>query len=277
MPRAWRGICAVCEGCVLHDGHEGECKVAEMEEEEYEVEAIRRQRMRLGACSRSTRAPRRAAPAAAHAFATACLPAGEAEYLVKWLNWPEEDSTWETEDALESATEILLEWKRGGAAPSEQAKRQPDVAAEAKQTPQKQPKRKPAPSADGAESDESEEAIDILSKPNRSKPKKAKRVKGIDELDDELARAAAEGEVAMEVIGVAASEEEAATLTRVEGAVLASEAKAREAAKALEEASAAAAAVAAVAAARQAARRKTVSWAPAAAATNADAPYPMLS
>ena len=35
----WKGICA-CKGCVLHEGHEGECKIAEMEEEDYEVEAI---------------------------------------------------------------------------------------------------------------------------------------------------------------------------------------------------------------------------------------------
>ena len=37
---------------------------------------------------------------------------GVVEYLVKWLNWPEEDSTWENEEALEDAQEIIADWNR---------------------------------------------------------------------------------------------------------------------------------------------------------------------
>ena len=51
-----------------------------MEEEAYEVEAILKQRRVRGG-------------------------GGEVEYLVKWLNWPEADSTWESEDAFEDARE----------------------------------------------------------------------------------------------------------------------------------------------------------------------------
>ena len=36
--RVWHGICTATDGCVLHSDHVGECKIAKMEEEEYEVE-----------------------------------------------------------------------------------------------------------------------------------------------------------------------------------------------------------------------------------------------
>ena len=47
-----------------------------MEDVEYEVESILKQRVRSGVT----------------------------QYLVKWVDWPRADATWETEDAFESAT-----------------------------------------------------------------------------------------------------------------------------------------------------------------------------
>ena len=52
---------------MLSAGHEGDCKVdVAMEEEDYEVEAILEERVR----------------------------SRKSQFLVKWLGWPEEDSTW---------------------------------------------------------------------------------------------------------------------------------------------------------------------------------------
>ena len=70
--RVWAGLCTACNGCVLHVGHAGACKIGEVEEEEYEMERIIAQR--------STRKG--------------------TEYLVKWIGWPAEDSTWEFEKAF---------------------------------------------------------------------------------------------------------------------------------------------------------------------------------
>lgn len=82
--RSWEGGCARKPGCVLHAGHVGECKLGDIAEEIYEVEQILRQRQRRGYL----------------------------EFLVKWRNWPEEDSTWETRDALRDATETVENWRR---------------------------------------------------------------------------------------------------------------------------------------------------------------------
>ena len=58
-PRVWVGACTVCDGCVLPAGHRGKHKVAEMEEEEYEVELIISERPgRAGGAPRTTRALR---------------------------------------------------------------------------------------------------------------------------------------------------------------------------------------------------------------------------
>ena len=83
--REWHGICEATDGCVLHHNHAGACKIADMEEEDYEVESILKQRRLRG---------------------------GKLEYFVKWKDWPTEDSTWEPEEAFDSATEILEAWKR---------------------------------------------------------------------------------------------------------------------------------------------------------------------
>ena len=57
-PRVWVGACTVCDGCILAVGHRGKHKVAEMEEEEYEVELIISERQgRAGNAPRTTRAP----------------------------------------------------------------------------------------------------------------------------------------------------------------------------------------------------------------------------
>ncbi|KAL3925374.1 MAG: hypothetical protein SGPRY_003663 [Prymnesium sp.] len=38
--RVWSGVCRLCDGCVLHANHEGECKLGSVETEEYEMERI---------------------------------------------------------------------------------------------------------------------------------------------------------------------------------------------------------------------------------------------
>ena len=112
MSREWAGICSLCEGCVLHAGHEEACRVADMEEEEYEVEAILRQRAKRNGASLIIAARALPSPVVlTRARAHFCLPSGVVEYFVKWLNWPEDDCTWETEDAFEFAADILSAWK----------------------------------------------------------------------------------------------------------------------------------------------------------------------
>ena len=32
-------------------------------------------------------------------------------YLVKWRGWPDEDNTWEAEDALEGCPDVLAAWR----------------------------------------------------------------------------------------------------------------------------------------------------------------------
>ena len=87
--RGWAGRCPF-EGCVLPCGHTEPCKRGEIEEEDYEVERI--------TAERTVR--------------------GTTQYLVKWVGWPDEDSTWEAADALENAQGVLARWKEvcsGGA------------------------------------------------------------------------------------------------------------------------------------------------------------------
>ena len=81
--RKWRGICGE-SGCCLEKDHKGVCSFVAIEEHDYEVEAIVAQRRtRKGT-----------------------------EFLVKWLNWPTEDNTWEFEANLAGAGEVLAAWKR---------------------------------------------------------------------------------------------------------------------------------------------------------------------
>ena len=87
--REWAGRCPF-QGCVLPCGHTEPCKRGEIEEEDYEVERI--------TAERTVR--------------------GTTQYLVKWVGWPDEDSTWEAADALENAQGVLARWKEvcsGGA------------------------------------------------------------------------------------------------------------------------------------------------------------------
>jgi hypothetical protein len=46
--RRCKGLCSVTSGCVLHAEHAGKCRVAKMEDVEYEVETILRERKRRG-------------------------------------------------------------------------------------------------------------------------------------------------------------------------------------------------------------------------------------
>ncbi|EOD41673.1 hypothetical protein EMIHUDRAFT_194097 [Emiliania huxleyi CCMP1516] len=91
--RAFVGCCARTDGCVLAAGHRGACHVAEMEEVDYVVEAIRDERERRGK-----------------------LPT--TEYLVKWKGWPEEDCTWELEQTLASCPLILRAWRKARKTPA---------------------------------------------------------------------------------------------------------------------------------------------------------------
>ena len=60
--RSWVGACSRTDGCILAAKHSGACKIADMGEEDYEVEAVLDQR-----------------------------GAGRGlEYLVKWKGWPSE-------------------------------------------------------------------------------------------------------------------------------------------------------------------------------------------
>ena len=80
---AWKGVCNKRDGCVLPASHRGTCKEGVIEEEDYEVEDILEQR--------------------GHG--------STAEYLIKWKDWPEEDSTWEPESALSQCVKVLDCWR----------------------------------------------------------------------------------------------------------------------------------------------------------------------
>ena len=83
MPR--RVFVGQCKhGCVLADGHKGECKDGNMSDEEYEVEAI---------------------------VAEKAMSRGRTKFLIKWKNWPDDDNTWEEAHALGDCQEILREWQ----------------------------------------------------------------------------------------------------------------------------------------------------------------------
>ena len=140
MPRKWQGKCEN-PGCILHSGHDGECKFAEMEEEDYEVEGIIRQRVRKGVT----------------------------EYLVLWKDWPEADATWEQESALEDAPEALERWKR-----RHQKQTQP-----APPKPKGRPlprKREPAASA-GSSSTGKRKLVNV-NEASTSQPKKKRLIRG---------------------------------------------------------------------------------------------------
>ena len=85
--REWQGLCRRTEGCVLHVEHDGECKTdVAMEEEDYEVEAILDERVR----------------------------SRKRQFLIKWMGWPEEDSTWEPLAALSDCPNIIAAWQAKG-------------------------------------------------------------------------------------------------------------------------------------------------------------------
>ena len=93
MPRSWVGICTRTDGCIRPAGHKGACKVADMEEEEYEVEKVLDERA-------GKRGP---------------------EYLIKWVGWPMQDSTWEGASALADCKRILRDWEASRPQPSSAA------------------------------------------------------------------------------------------------------------------------------------------------------------
>ena len=82
--RAWAGTCPRTAGCIKPASHKGACKVACMEEEDYEVEKVMAQRSGRG---------------------------GRVEYQVKWVGWPLEDCTWEPVSALADCQGALREWE----------------------------------------------------------------------------------------------------------------------------------------------------------------------
>jgi hypothetical protein len=86
MPqRTWAGGCDRTDDCVLAVGHTGACKEGAVSDEEYEMERI--------VDERAKRKGR--------------------EYLVKWVGWPDEDSTWESETMFEgNCKHTLRDWKQ---------------------------------------------------------------------------------------------------------------------------------------------------------------------
>ncbi|KOO27663.1 chromobox protein 1 [Chrysochromulina tobinii] len=118
--RAWTGICRLTEKCVLQSGHEGECRIGAMEEQDYEVEKILAQRQR----------------------------GRKVEYLIKWLNWPDEDSTWEPASALTECPEIFAAWNEANPAPparsSSTASAASSTSGDRKKKKQQQPAVEPA-------------------------------------------------------------------------------------------------------------------------------------
>eukprot|EP00322_Chrysochromulina_rotalis_P000723 CAMPEP_0115850390 /NCGR_PEP_ID=MMETSP0287-20121206/11940_1 /TAXON_ID=412157 /ORGANISM="Chrysochromulina rotalis, Strain UIO044" /LENGTH=906 /DNA_ID=CAMNT_0003304387 /DNA_START=42 /DNA_END=2763 /DNA_ORIENTATION=- len=90
-----QGKCTRKDDCIKHAGHRGACKTGSMAEHEYEIEAILDERHSKKKGKHKGKA-----------------------FLVKWLNWPEEDATWEPAEALHECTEIIERWhaKQPGAA-----------------------------------------------------------------------------------------------------------------------------------------------------------------
>ena len=82
--RVWAGACPRTANCIKPASHKGACKVACMEEEDYEVEKVMAQRTG---------------------------PDGRVEYQVKWVGWPVEDCTWEPVSALADCKGVLREWE----------------------------------------------------------------------------------------------------------------------------------------------------------------------
>ncbi|KAL1519326.1 hypothetical protein AB1Y20_022852 [Prymnesium parvum] len=99
-PARWSRVnCALCPGCILAEGHEGECDFVE-EDGVYEVEDILDERS---------------------------VGRGRKEYRVKWRGWPEEDCTWELAASLKGCSAILRAWKtrRRGKPPQVQKRAAP--------------------------------------------------------------------------------------------------------------------------------------------------------
>ncbi|EOD31860.1 hypothetical protein EMIHUDRAFT_231296 [Emiliania huxleyi CCMP1516] len=126
--RSFVGVCSATSGCVLHANHAGECRVAEMSEEEYEVEALLKER-RVGKRS---------------------------QFLVKWQDWPEEDNTWEWESSLSNCKQKVREYRASAAAakpppeaPPKKKRHAGAVPAKAKAD-AKRPKRRDTPAIEAA-------------------------------------------------------------------------------------------------------------------------------
>ena len=118
-PRVWVGACTLCDGCILAAGHRGKHKVAEMEEEEYEVELILSERRGRAGGGPAPRAARRCETETAPLVRSA-----GSEYLVKWKGWPLDDATWEAAPALANCPKVLQAWRARSAEASRPASQQ---------------------------------------------------------------------------------------------------------------------------------------------------------
>ena len=106
---SWLGACGKNPACVKPDGHRGACKCnVSMKEVEYEVEAVLAERAVAGGCTRTAGCPK---PDRHRGRCPRHRELASREYLVKWKDWPDEDATWETEDALDGAPEVLAAWR----------------------------------------------------------------------------------------------------------------------------------------------------------------------
>ena len=112
--RVWVGACTLCEGCILAAGHRGKHKVADMKEEEYEVELIISERRgRTDGAHRATRAPH--APGRCETETDPLAHSAGSEYLVKWKGWPQDDATWEAAPTLANCPKVLQAWRASAA------------------------------------------------------------------------------------------------------------------------------------------------------------------
>ena len=91
----------------LH-GDDGPCECNVSKEVEYEVEAVLSERAIAGGCTRTAGCPK---PDRHRGRCPRHRELASREYLVWRKDWPDEDATWETEDALDGAPEVLAAWR----------------------------------------------------------------------------------------------------------------------------------------------------------------------